>query len=132
MRFRSNSFAISLAILAWWASVFLPLAHGSMAVAHGADDSRWCGARSDALIAAYSALPADVRSAIERSSGDAADAVPDCSRACGVAMQLAASPASLLPSLPLPSAGPPSPVRAGVDDDRPARTPPARGPPAIR
>jgi hypothetical protein len=132
MRFRSNSVAISIAVLAWWASVFLPLAHGSMAAAPGGDVARWCGTPSEARVAAYAALPAEVRAAIERSSGEPADAPPDCQQACGAAMQMAGSAELRLPSLPAQSAVPLPAGRGAADDSHPARLPPARGPPVSR
>jgi hypothetical protein len=119
---------LTLALLAWFAQLCLPVVHAAMMAAPRAQMGVWCGepARAQAIVAA---LPAEIREALEL-DGVSVDHLVSCAKLCatGAAPATVAVAANeVLRTAGLEAAPPALPTPRSREQ---AATPPSQGPPA--
>jgi|GEM_PF-4376824 len=119
----------TLAFVAWFAQLGLPVAHAAMQAAPPGAMADWCGDPASAREAA-ALLPAEIRAALEK-DGIGLDHMANCAKLCA----LGSTPAPLPTATPaaLQQAAPallPTPRPQTTALRRHALPPPSHGPPA--
>lgn len=119
----------TLALLAWFAQLCLPLAHAAMPASPHGPAAAWCGDPANAQ-EAVALLPAEIREALELDA-IGVDHLAQCAKLCAVGTTPAPLPAAVRTSLPQASGSTLAPARqAPVAERRYALPPPSHGPPA--
>ncbi|NIM41935.1 MAG: hypothetical protein GTN84_13210 [Hydrogenophaga sp.] len=118
----------TLALLAWFAQLCLPVAHAALMAQAPGTMAAWCGDPANAREAS-AALPAEIREALALDA-TGADALAHCADLCAVGATPAPLPVPGALSFAAPDGAPLAPARpATVVARRHALPPPSHGPP---
>lgn len=118
----------TLALLAWFAQLCLPVAHAAMPASPHGPAAAWCGSPANAQEAA-ALLPAEIRDALALDAVSV-DHLAQCAKLCAVGATPAPLPALVRPGLPQATGCTLEPARqAPVAARRYALPPPSHGPP---
>lgn len=119
----------TLALVAWFAQLCLPVAHAAMPASPHGPAAAWCGDPSSAQ-EALALLPAEIRDALTLDA-ISVDHLAQCAKLCAVGATPAPLAAAVRASLPQASGSALAPARqAPVAERRYALLPPSHGPPA--
>lgn len=119
----------TLALLAWFAQLCLPVAHAALMAQPSGTMAAWCGDPTNAR-EATAALPAEIREALALDAIDA-DHLAACAQLCAVGSTPAPLPLpGSVPSAPVADAALASVRQTPVAARRHALPPPSHGPPA--